>query len=306
MKTLREYQEMNKKVGTFGVKYLDDRLRGILLGDLILIGARSGAGKSTIANYIATVNKNNGINVALFSLENFEGDMFIEKAYYKYKELTKEYHVNLRDFASNSVDLQIDALNQAEQYALECLKGINIIHRQKDFGIQQLQDEIIRHATNGSKIIIIDHLDYIDNFNDTENKHISELMKTIRQVQNEFKVAVVAISHLRKSGNSKDAPIIPSMDEFYGSGNKVKESTAVIMFAPDDECNMDSQSHLKSTWCCIRKLRLGGIDNKAAKMYFNTDTGCYNNSYDLFKVNYSGTKTEEILSNYAVFGGKYD
>jgi len=46
---LKRYMEQNKRVGKFGVSYLDDKLRGILQGDLILIGARSGAGKSSIA-----------------------------------------------------------------------------------------------------------------------------------------------------------------------------------------------------------------------------------------------------------------
>lgn len=290
--------EANKKVGVFGVKYLDDKLRGILLGDLILIGARSGAGKSTIANYIAAINRDKGHKVSLFSLENFEGDCFIEKAYYKYMQETQDYSLNLRDFASGSVQFDMLAFQKAEEYAKKCFEGINIINRRANYNIEDLKNDIIREAeVNESKLIILDHLDYVSKYgNESDNLHTNELMRTIRDVQDAFKVAVIAISHLRKSLTLKEAPVIPSMEEFIGSSNKYKEATAVIMLAPDDECNMTNDDKTKrGTWCCIRKLRMGGIDNRAAKLWFDTITGQYLNSYNLYKVNYSGTKTERLL-----------
>ena len=297
---LKKYFEKNKKVAKFGVSYLDDKLRGILQGDLILIGSRSGAGKSTIANQIALYNKNNDVKVALFSLENFEGDAFIEKAYYKYMDLTKDYFLNLRDFASGDFKINQEILLQAENHAKECFKNISMHNRKTHYGIEELKNDIITEVEEKNvKLIIIDHLDYLDKYGkESDNEHMAELMKTIRYVQDAFKVAVVAISHLRKNYGSKDLPIIPSMDEFIGSGSKVKESTGVVMLAPDDDGNIDIQDQSKrSTWCCIRKLRMGGIDNKAAKIFFDTKTGTYGDKYLLYKVNYTGTKTE-LISDY--------
>ena len=57
---LNDYIKDNTLCAKFGIKYLDDKLEGILQGDLILLGARSGAGKSTIADIIATHNAQNG------------------------------------------------------------------------------------------------------------------------------------------------------------------------------------------------------------------------------------------------------
>ena len=104
-----------------------------------------------------------------------------------------------------------------------------------------------------------------------------------------FKVPVIAISHLRKS-NSKDDVKVPGLDEFIGSSNKVKEATCVIMLAPDDESNMQVDSNTKYTWCCIRKLRQGGIDNTAARIYFDIRKGEYLENYNIYHINYSGTK----------------
>lgn len=296
---LLKYMSENKKVGVFGITYLDEKLKGILRGDLIVIGARSGAGKSTLSNIIATVNAQLGVKVALFSLENFKDDNFVEKAYYFYKKEVRDYSLSLRDFASGDFDICREALDKAEEYAEQCYKGINVINRQVNFSIEDLKNGIIDQVKNkGVNLIVLDHLDYVDKYdNDTDYTHMNSLMKTIRELQDEYKVAVVAISHLRKAYNSKFSPIIPSIDEFIGSSNKVKEATCVIMFAPDDEGNYKmakDNTGKKSTWCCVRKLRMGGIDNRAAKLIFNTKTGDYDKNYELYSVDYAGTKTELI------------
>ena len=211
----------------------------------------------------------------------------------------KDYSLSLRDFASGDFDICRDALDKAEKYAEECYKGINVINRQLNFSIEDLKNGIIDQVKNkGVHLIVLDHLDYVDKYdNDTDYTHMNSLMKTIRELQDEYKVAVVAISHLRKAYNSKVSPVIPSIDEFIGSSNKVKEATCVIMFAPDDEGNYKmakDNTGKKSTWCCIRKLRMGGIDNRAAKLIFNTKTGDYDKNYELYSVDYAGIKTELI------------
>lgn len=299
MGRLLDYMSENKKVGVFGITYLDDRLRGILKGDLIVIGARSGAGKSTLSNIIATVNAKLGVKVALFSLENFKDDNFVERAYYFYKRDVRQYDLSLRDFASGDFDICKESLEKAEQYAENCYKNINVINRQTNFTIEDLKTGIIDQVRNkGVHLIVLDHLDYVDKYdNDSDYTHMNSLMKTIREVQDEYKIAVVAISHLRKNMNAKFAPVIPSIDEFIGSSNKVKEATCVIMFAPDDEGNFKlagENTGKRSTWCCVRKLRMGGVDNKAAKLIFNTKTGTYDHGYELYKTDYAGIKTELI------------
>ena len=297
---LLNYMENNQMVGIFGVDYLDKKLKGILKNDLIVIGARSGAGKSTLSTIIAMANAKKGTPVALFSLENFPDDNFVEKAFYHYRYLVQDYTLTLREFASGHFDKNLEALAQSQEYAEKCFKNIKMINRQANFDIEEIKKHIILCSQEGYKLIILDHLDYVDKFgNDTDYTHINSLMKTIREVQDAFNVAVVAISHLRKNQSFKALPKIPSIDEFIGSSNKVKEATCVIMFAPDDDSNVDmvaneGNDNIKNTWCCIRKLRMGGIDNKAAKLLFDVRTGTYLNNYRLYSVDYSGMNVKEI------------
>lgn len=303
---LIDYMAQNRLTANFGIKYLDDKLEGILQGDLILLGARSGAGKSTIADIIATHNAKQGRKVTLISLENFEGDNLISKAYYKYKELTKNYNLTIRQFASGRFDMDKKAFAEAEKYANEQYAGMQLINRQKGYTIENLFDDIVGAVCKeSSQLVIIDHIDYLDKEdNDNEIKHITRLMKTIRNAQYDFKVPVIAISHLRKPSTQKLEVKVPSVDEFIGSSNKVKEATCVIMLAPDEDDNLENMDNLKSTWCCIRKLRMGGYDNKVARIMFNTDTGKYEDDYEIFKVNYTGTAVQQIQQKYYGFPNK--
>lgn len=291
MLEVQRLMKENQKVGNFGIKYLDDFLQGILKSDLILLGARSGAGKSTIANMIAQANKNT--KITLFSLENFKGDDLLALTYKYYKELTGNYSLMQRGFSSGQYKLSEGILTQAQDKAYKELEHINLITRTKNYGLKKLRDDMIEAVTKkGTELIIIDHLDYVDKDNTTDNdvSHVTELMKTIRGLQDQYKVAVVAISHLRKH-QGKEPPAVPSMDEFIGSSNKVKQATAVIMLAPDDKQNEQTANdtpHIKSTWCCVRKLRNGILENKTARLYFNTHKTEYDKHYDKHIVSYSG------------------
>ena len=296
----KDFIGKDKLKAKFGIKYLDDNFTGILEDDFWLIGARSGAGKSTIADIIATYNAREGKRVTLISLENFEGDCIVQKAYYAYKAITKEYNLTLRDFKAGLFEYNEIALKKAFSQAEKTYENVNIIYNTGDYKIEDLHNDIIRAANkDNSDLLVVDHLDYLDKDNPTESEltHITKLVKEIRDTQRVNHIPIVGISHLRKPPNmgGKQANIIvPSVDEFIGSSNKYKQATGAILLAPDDEENFREQSYLKSTWCCVRKLRMGGIDNRAAKITFNTKTGQYADEYKLYSVNYTGTKVTEI------------
>lgn len=303
MKTLN-ILEKSKFVGYFGIPYLDEKTSGILPNDLVLIGARSGAGKSSLAQSIASHNSRMGTKVGLISLEDFKDDAFMTKVYYSYLREANEYDLSLRDFLGGlgtTFNPDMAALGRAEKKAEEYFKDMCLTTRQKGFGIEDLKETMVRNVVEDKcKIIIIDHIDYIDKIDPRENDvvHITEIMRTIRELQDIEGIAVIAFSHLRKPFGSKDLPRIPSMDEFIGSGNKVRESTMVVSFAPDDKRNETAlDESVKSTFCCIRKLRHGGYDNTAARLFFDRRTGNYDENYEKCVVNYSGTEVIDVVGS---------
>ena len=178
------------------------------------------------------------------------------------------------------------------------MKNIILIERaESDFTIETIANHINSAGEAHLDLLIIDHLDYVDkdNSREDENTHVTELMKAIRSKQSLTNIPIIAFSHLRKTIYGKQRCIIPSMDDFIGTSNKVKQATQVIMFAPDEEGNMNSaQPTLRRTWCCIRKDRMFGWRNQAAKLYFDVQTGKYRSNYDLFSTNYEGSEMHAI------------
>lgn len=292
-----EYWERNKCVGRYGVPYLDKELGGIAKTDLVLIGARSGAGKTSLAKIIYAANDKT--KTALFSLENYAGDL-------ESSLLRNEYNF-LADTCYSARDWQMrkgatvdkEKLAAATERVKAMMKGGHFFGRTPPLGehdawsIGDLTKQIIWCATHGIELIIVDHLDYLDrdNPNESDVAHITELMKAIRKAQ-EAGAAIIAFSHLRKPLGKVEDLIVPNENEFIGSSNKVKQATQVILLAPANEGDA-RQGY--GTWCCIRKNRSGGIKNQAAKMWFMPDTETYRSEYELYKINYSGTKAEPIM-----------
>ena len=297
---LKNYFEDNIRTGDFGIKYLDNELSGISKSDLILIGARSGAGKSTIANLIAKINGQKGKKVTLISLENFEGETYAKEVFYEYKKLSKNYGLTFRKFKQRDFIQQVDTeiqLQQAENKVQKTFNNITEINRTQNYTIEKLKTDFIKAVEQGeTDLIILDHIDYLDKPKESmsDNEYISKIMREIRTAQSIFKVPVIIISHLRKPANVKTDVKVPSMDEFIGSSNKVKEATCVILLAPDDDENTNAQSTLKATWCCYRKFRDDGIKNQTAKIYFDIKTGKYSDDYELYSINYLGDRVIKI------------
>lgn len=287
-----EYWDKNKIVGKFGVPYLDRELVGISKSDLVLIGARSGAGKTSLAKIIYEANDKT--KTALFSLENYQGDLEMSLLRKEYN-IRSDSHYDARHWQTGK-DIKIDnwALSQSILAVREKLKNSYIFGRtppdgdKKAWNIETLTSKIIWCATHGIELIIIDHLDYLDrdNPNESDNSHITELMKALRSAQ-EAGSAIVAFSHLRKPMGKTDDLIVPNENEFIGSSNKVKQATQVVLFAPANDGD-DKDGY--GTWCCIRKNRNGGIKNHVAKLYFIPSTESYLEKFEVYTINYAGTK----------------
>lgn len=300
IRSFDEYFKENARIAQYGIPYLDDKLKGINANALVLIGARSGAGKSTLADIIAQTNRYNKNKVHLFVLENFDGDLPLVRGYYLYKSLSGNKDLDINDWVCGNFERDEKAFRDMELSINESFRDLRVTTRNvSNYTIDDLKNDLIKSYSDEKepcRLFIIDHIDYLYKENEgiSDNQHISDIMSMLREFQYANKgCAIVAFSHLRKPTNSKDIPAVPSMDEFQGSSNKVKQSTVVITVAPDDNTNEENSlnnanTDLRSTWFCVRKSRFGGIDNKVARMDFDIKTGKYLKYYQLCTVNYRG------------------
>lgn len=279
-----------KKICNFGIKFLDDKIGGIYDEDLLIVGAESGIGKSTIAEIIAFNCVEQKVKPALFSLENFAGNTVDKKAFELFKARTAQWNLKFRqwiDIKNRTPSLTDDDVAIAEKLAYK----MNLIERtNKDYTIDKLEEDFKKVVEAGCEVIILDHLDYFDAYEkDNDLQHTKRLMKTIRRLQDQYKVAVIGFSQLRK--NIDRNIIIPTYDDLYGSGDKVKQATLVLMVA---RCEEEAKNGVYPTYFNLSKDRFGS--KEACKIGYNIIKNKYEDNYEEIKVLARGTKIIETTA----------
>ncbi|OPZ79393.1 MAG: replicative DNA helicase [Alphaproteobacteria bacterium ADurb.Bin438] len=280
-----------KPIGTYGIQFLDDVLMSVNQGELVLIGASTSCGKSTLAQIIAKDNAERGVKTALFSLENSKGDTIRKEIYKNYKFISRQYDLTFRKFniMIHKGDYDVETYFQAKEMAEALMNNIRLLEKpQEGFTVTDLEREFQKAVTDdGCKMIIIDHVDYFDSEdeNKSENKFLKELMQVVRGLLDLYKVPVIMFSQFKKTNDSKMK--IPSLYEFYGSGEKTKIATTVIVIAPDYEANMNEPcSSYKNTFICIRKDRFG--NSHLARCIFDLRVNDYLKDYQNGYVDFWG------------------
>ena len=222
MNKIREAVEARKKikiVGKYGVTCLDDQLGGIISEDFVLIGAESGCGKTELAYQIAIENSKK-INVHLVALEAETNEVYLRalfkemaKLYFEEHDKNKDdyFDISYRNYILEHayVDEGIwnsEKFKKYEEKAIpiveEKLKNV-YIHNRSDYLDSEGNFTIgsLKKAITGlpCDLLIIDHVDYFDlNDEKNENVQMTRIMKELRAINQEEKLPLVVVSHLRK------------------------------------------------------------------------------------------------------------
>ncbi|MBA3353979.1 MAG: AAA family ATPase [Blastocatellia bacterium] len=234
---------------SYGISYLDEALGGIAPNDVILIGAKSGVGKTELATRIALANaERTKLNlhpkrVAFFALEAEPAEIerrikysLLIKAYYdKYPDERRwEKDEALLSYKAWRLGIAQSVFGEFEdEVQARCdvtLPYLQTYYRQYgDFGIEELEKGIVKVAKNAD-LIILDHLHFMDLPSDNENAAYKDIVKRIRHLALQFGKPIIVIAHLRKSGPpNRYNPIMPNLDDFHGSSDIVKIATAAIL-----------------------------------------------------------------------------
>lgn len=289
----REYrEEASKNKIAFGIRYLDVALGGILTNDLILIGAKPGAGKTEIATSIAINAIEQGKRVAGFFLEAERHEI---SSRIKYRAVS-DYYWSSTEFTVTRATRRLnypdwyegkfnDLLKEHEDKISTELRGKfkYFLARYKvgDFSAKDLRREIML-IKDSADLIIVDHLHYIDLDGDvSENKAMSELIKTMRDLSLVVGKPIIMIAHLRKS-DERMKKIMPTLEDFRGTGDIGGVVTKAILIAPaydkQDECSPTQYA----TYIQAAKYRREGSRTRfVALCKFDNRTNAYDQSYAL-------------------------
>lgn len=279
----------------FNVSFLDDVCRGILPSDLVLVGARTGAGKTALATIIAQQAALQGRRVFFFALEAENREIERRLKYRLLVERMEESGVpdyllarmNYLDWRLGFVD---DIAGKYES-AIDELIGKSyaslrtFYRRAKVFDNRELGrrlDEIREQAD----LVVLDHLHYVDADDDNENRAVGKIVKTVRDSALSSRKPVVVVAHLRKRDRGR-VQLVPDEDDFHGTSNIGKIATRVVTIAPVLNARTES-SRFALTFMAVRKDRPNSEPRWVSVLTFDRRTFGYAEPYALGTVNYAG------------------
>ena len=284
----------------YGVSFIDEATAGIAPNDLIMIGGRSGMGKTELARIIAAnVATENPVHYFALEAEPDEIERRI-----KYTEIAQLYRANNSNIPRGKIDylhwykgLLKGELDKpygklAEERAKKKMKNLKTYYRKGgSFTIDNLNKKIYE-IYKESRLIVIDHIHYVDLEGGEENREMKRLIGTVRNVSLSLGVPVICVSHLRKGERGKDRALIPSQEDFHGSSDIAKTATTcIIIGGARGLVSSDSRAVGKATYIRIPKCRLGSsLLYYCGLTFFDTVTNSYKEPYALGHLNYSETK----------------
>lgn len=222
-KNINKKQDYDFYTGFFDLDTLTDGLHG---GELTIVGARPGVGKTTfslqIADKIASKNK----NVAYVSLEMSE-EQIIQKL------LAKRTRVNSRKIRNGDLDeKEIEKISFACGQVSEL--SMNILTKAST--IQQIEIEA-RRMKNKNKldVLIIDYLQLVRNMGNFKSREqeVADISRTLKLLSLELEIPIIALCQLNRNASRNE----PTLADIRESGSIEQDADNVIFLYQENEDN---------------------------------------------------------------------
>jgi len=226
---------------SFGIKYLDDCLGGIRTSDFIVLGSKTGVGKTQAATICALANADHK-RIHFFALEAEKDEierrikyaMVAHHVYGSMKSKFKDKHFNYMDWMNGKFNEILDPLNpEFDALLSEKYPGLNTYYQGKSNLNENNISQVILSIQDQTDLIIIDHLHYFDFENENENLAMKTLVKNLKTLSQDCSKPILMLAHLRKS-DRRFQSIVPNIEDFHGSSDITKIATKVVLLAPSD------------------------------------------------------------------------
>lgn len=222
-------QNINKKQDYSyytGFLDLDDLTDGLHKGELTIIGARPGVGKTTFSLQIAEHISKKQKNVTYICLE-MSTEQMIQKM------LAKEARVNSRKIRNGDLTSEeIDKIGIA--CAEVCDLKMNILTKIRT--IQQIEI-VARRMKNRGKLdlLIIDYLQLVRSsakFQSREQE-VADISRTLKLLSIELEIPIIALCQLNRNASKNE----PTLADIRESGSIEQDADNVIFLYQEDEEN---------------------------------------------------------------------
>ena len=203
---------------------LDALTDGLHEGELTIIGARPGVGKTTFSLQIAERIAEKGKNVVYVSLEMSE-EQVIQKL------LAKKARVNSRKIRNGNLESQ-----EIDKIGLACAKISDLsMHILTKINTIQQIEIVARRMKNKEKLdlLVIDYLQLvksIGNFKSREQE-VADISRTLKLMSLELEIPIIALCQLNRNASKNE----PTLADIRESGSIEQDADNVIFLYQENE-----------------------------------------------------------------------
>lgn len=212
------FKDIDKNLKKTGFYKLDDCLGGLEGGDVTVIGARPGVGKSALVTQIIGNMAKSGYRVGYFNLEMNESQVY-ERFVSRLAELSLTRVRRAKSFLGG----EEEAFNKAN----EEMSDYDVIISTGSKAISEIRVES-RHQN--FDVIIIDYLQLIRADRRFANRasEVGDISKAIKALAMELHVPIILLSQLNRVSEAKETKE-PTMAELRESGDIEQDASNVIL-----------------------------------------------------------------------------
>lgn len=280
----------------FGVPFLDDAMIGIGKNDLVVIAARSGAGKSELATHVALTNALKRKRVYFLALEAERREIprrmlfkIMARKFYANRAFNQGERPNYHHWYMGRQEALFAPYYEAAAAELKSFDTLKVFYRGAEFGLTQLHS-IFATIKGEADLLVLDHLHYVDFADDNENRAHKEAVKEIRDLALLHGIPVILVAHIRKADRRNPNPV-PDLEDIHGSSDIFKIATKAVIIAParDQAVQPGSKTHRFPTYMRTAKCRQdGSLQWFCAVTAFDLSRGEYEPRYALGNHNAKG------------------
>jgi len=213
-----------------GIKPIDDRMRGLKGGKLIILAARPSLGKTALALQAAQSAAAAGFPTGVMSLEMGSGEIGI-------RALAHQYQVNNTGltFGENEVIGQLTGKVTADTDKVNAIRTLPIYIDEDTFDLNGILTRISEwHRKYKIKFVVVDHLQLVE-LSDKKNRNdgLGEVTRSLKLLAKRLDIPVMLLCQLSR-GVEKEKRA-PKLSDLRDSGNIEQDADVVISLNGDLE-----------------------------------------------------------------------
>lgn len=233
---------------------LDRVLVGLGAGDLVIVGARPGMGKTSFClNIACNVAKNSGKEVAIFSLEMTSEQL-------SSRLLCSEALVDSKCMRTGKLDA--DQWKRLAE-AASALSATDIwIDDTSEIKVTEMKSKLRKLKNLG--LIVIDYLQLMHGDNPNENRvlEVQNITRSLKIMAKEFGVPIILCSQLSRGSKDQKAEKKPALTDLRDSGAIEQDADIVLFLYRSEYYNVaerstDEMSDHEICDCIVAKNRHG-------------------------------------------------